>query len=75
MMVHYNHPDMGFITGFLKAAFLVITMAVAAFLIIYGWATPDPRGFFIVAIGAWVLILNGSISIILAAYGLGKWPY
>ena len=65
---------MGFITGFLKAAFLIITVLVAALLIILGWATPDPRGFFIVAIGVWVLILNGSISIITAAYGLGKWP-
>ena len=65
---------MGIITSFLKAAFLIITVAVAVVMILLGWGTPDPRGTFIVAIGVWVLILNGSISIILAAYRLGKWP-
>jgi CHASE2 domain-containing sensor protein len=72
-----SYPEiggMGFITDILKAAYLIITMLVAALLIILGWHTPDPQGFFIVLIGVWVLILMGSISIILAAYGLGKWP-
>jgi hypothetical protein len=65
---------MAYVTDILKAAYLIITMLVAALVIIHGWATPNPTGFFTVVVGAWVLILNGSISIILAAYGLGKWP-
>ena len=64
-MSYAEFHSMAFITGFLKAALLIIL----------GWATPDPRGFFIVAIGVWVLILNGSISLIIAAYSLGRWPY
>ena len=65
---------MAFVTYILKAAYLTITMLVAALVIIHGWAASDPAGFFTVVVGVWVLILNGSISIMVAAHGLGKWP-
>jgi len=72
-----SYPEiggMGLFTGFLKAAWAVITTAAASWIIILGWATPDPSGSIWILMGVFILGLV-AITVWFSTFSRwGAWP-
>lgn len=68
MTSYSEHDGMGLFTGFLKAAWAIITTLAAAFFIGIGILRPDPAGHIWIMMGLFILAL-----VLITVWMVGRW--